>query len=422
MKEKIKTLIAFTVLGITVAVSFMLNAMDKSTDVYPDEDTQIRLYGEAHGSKLYYDIEFEHWKECYDKGYRNLFVELPYFSAEFLNFWMQEDSDELLDIFFEEISDTLSGNPDSKAFYKRIKEECPETIFYGTDVGHQYQTTGPRFLQYLEDRGLKDSEIYELALENIAQGETFSAENSMDGISEFRESCMTSNFIAAYERCGGGKIMGIYGSFHTEPSDPWNMINRLKEYYGDSISFSSVKLSSLAFDEVCHGPYDLGFCITGLVFLIMLVVPNLIWAKMKPEGYEEAAGKENKVLLLLERIGEVLMTVILVIFPAFDLQARQLPEGIFFKFTIIIWFAAVVLMILYECYWIRYFVSKRTLKDMYRSFAGFPVAGASLPVIAAFLLGLYSGNLIMIAVSVILGIGHIGIHLNHKKEADAVQD
>ena len=422
MKEKIKSIIAFTVLAITVAAGFVLDAGDKSTDVYPDQDTQVRLYGEAHGSKIYYDIEFEHWKECYDRGYRNLFVELPYFSAEFLNFWMHEDSDELLDVFFEEISDTLSGNPDSKAFYKRIKEECPETIFYGTDVGHQYQTTGPRFLQYLEDHGMKDSEMYELALENIAQGDTFSAENSMDGISEFRESCMTSNFIAAYERCGGGKIMGIYGSFHTEPSDPWNMINRLKEYYEDGISFSSVKLSSLAFDETGHGPYEFGFCITGLIFLIMLIVPNIIWAKMKPEGYEAASEKENKVLLLLERIGEVLMTVILVIFPAFNPHIRALPEGIFFRWTIIIWIAAFVLMIFYECYWIRYFVSNHTLKDMYRSFAGFPVAGASLPVIAAFLLGLYSGNLIMIAVSVIHGIGHIGIHLMHKKEADAVQD
>ncbi len=57
------------------------------------------------------------------------------------------------------------------------------------------------------------------------------------------------------------------------------------------------------------------------------------------------------------------------------------------------------------------------MKDMYSSFAGFPVAGATLPVIAALLLSVYSGNLIMTAVSVILGIGHIGIHFIHKNEA-----
>ena len=35
---------------------------------------------------------------------------------------------------------------------------------------------------------------------------------------------------------------------------------------------------------------------------------------------------------------------------------------------------------------------------------------------AALLLGVYSGNLILIGASVILGIGHIGIHLMHRKE------
>ena len=56
------------------------------------------------------------------------------------------------------------------------------------------------------------------------------------------------------------------------------------------------------------------------------------------------------------------------------------------------------------------------MKDFYSSFAGFPVAGASLPVIAAILLGIYSGNMLFLAVSIILGIGHIGIHAMHKRE------
>ena len=50
------------------------------------------------------------------------------------------------------------------------------------------------------------------------------------------------------------------------------------------------------------------------------------------------------------------------------------------------------------------------------SFAGFPVAGATLPVIACLLLGIYSGNVIVIEAAVILGIGHIGIHVMHRKE------
>lgn len=40
----------------------------------------------------------------------------------------------------------------------------------------------------------------------------------------------------------------------------------------------------------------------------------------------------------------------------------------------------------------------------------------SLPVISAFLIGVYGKNILLIIVSIILGIGHIGIHLNHKRK------
>jgi hypothetical protein len=55
------------------------------------------------------------------------------------------------------------------------------------------------------------------------------------------------------------------------------------------------------------------------------------------------------------------------------------------------------------------------LENFYRSFCGIPVPGASLPVIAFLLLGIY-GKVIWLIVSVIvLGIGHIGIHIQHLK-------
>lgn len=47
-----------------------------------------------------------------------------------------------------------------------------------------------------------------------------------------------------------------------------------------------------------------------------------------------------------------------------------------------------------------------------------PVAGATLPVIAFFLLGIYGTNPFIIISTIILGIGHIGIHLGHKKEVE----
>ena len=48
---------------------------------------------------------------------------------------------------------------------------------------------------------------------------------------------------------------------------------------------------------------------------------------------------------------------------------------------------------------------------------GIPVAGATLPVMAFMLLAVYGKNVILGAAVIILGIGHIGIHLMHRKDA-----
>jgi len=73
-------------------------------------------------------------------------------------------------------------------------------------------------------------------------------------------------------------------------------------------------------------------------------------------------------------------------------------------------------MLMYEGWWIRYFRSKKTLADFYSSFCGVPVAGATLPVVAFFLLGMYGRVPWLMLSVVILGIGHIGIHLQHRGE------
>ena len=413
-KSIIKSAIAFGLVLILVLTGLISDKADPTGAASLNETTRIYLYGEAHGYKKCYDTELEEWHKFYDEGCRHLFVELPYYSAEFLNVWMRADSDELLEQWFDEIQDTLSGNKYYKEFLREIKKDCPDTVFYGTDVGHQFDTTGARYLKYLEDNGLETSENYILAKECIRQGQEYRSEDTEhNGVSALRESYMVSNFIAAYTRCGGGKIMGIYGSYHTDPENAELMAGRLKAQYGDVLG--SLRVSTLAFSQLGK-PYDIGFCVTGFVFLLMLFVPNLIWArKEKPAGYEESAKRENKILLAFERIGEVLMSASLVLFPALNPKVMVL-EGFHFEWKILLWITAFVLMILYEGYWIKYFRSPKTMNDFYMSFAGFPLAGATLPVIACLLLGIYSGNVVVICASVILGIGHIGIHFMHRKE------
>ncbi len=61
-----------------------------------------------------------------------------------------------------------------------------------------------------------------------------------------------------------------------------------------------------------------GFSYVGLVFLIMLMVPNLLWTKHKPKDYEKYVGSENKVLLAFERVGEVLVSAAALVFADFN--------------------------------------------------------------------------------------------------------
>ena len=150
----------------------------------------------------------------------------------------------------------------------------------------------------------------------------------------------------------------------------------------------------------------LGFSYIGLIFLLVLTIPNLIWTRHQPKEYD--FRHENKILLIFERVGQVLVSCTALIFSDFNLR----PWSIWSLWLI----AAVVLMLMYEGWWIRYFKSQKTLADFYGSFCGVPVAGATLPVIAFFLLGVY-GKVVWLLISVvILGVGHIGIHLQHLKE------
>ncbi len=148
---------------------------------------------------------------------------------------------------------------------------------------------------------------------------------------------------------------------------------------------------------------NFGFSVVALLLLVMLFAPNILWSKYPPKDYEKYSKNENKLLLTLERMGQVFV----VIFSLFC--------GVNFNSNIIL-VAAFLLMILYEVYWIKYFNSSRTMHDMYASMFLIPLPGATLPVFAFLLLGVCADNVFLILSSIILGIGHIGIHLNHKRK------
>ncbi|MCL2615429.1 MAG: hypothetical protein FWD30_01360 [Dehalococcoidia bacterium] len=146
-----------------------------------------------------------------------------------------------------------------------------------------------------------------------------------------------------------------------------------------------------------------GFSYVGLIYMLMLEVPNIIWARRKPKGYDSSG--ENKALLFTERIGQVLCVASILLFVDYNPHSFDLWT---------VWLAvSLVLMVLYEINWIRYFRSEQTVGDFYRSLWGIPTPGATLPVAAFLLLGIYGKVIWLVLASIILGIGHIGIHAQH---------
>ena len=57
---------------------------------------RLYLYGEFHANDELLQRELALWKDYYAGGMRDLFVELPYFTAQYLNRWMQADNDRIL--------------------------------------------------------------------------------------------------------------------------------------------------------------------------------------------------------------------------------------------------------------------------------------------------------------------------------------
>ena len=151
-----------------------------------------------------------------------------------------------------------------------------------------------------------------------------------------------------------------------------------------------------------------GFSYVGLIYLAMLFIPNGIWTKNQPEGYAEYEARENKILLAFERVGQFIVTPCALIFSDFNYKG--------WNFWLIVLGISFLMLVLYDIAWVRYFKSSKTMKDFYRGFCGMPLALATYPVIAFYLLGVYGGNIFMVFGAVILGIGHIGIHAQHARE------
>ncbi len=150
---------------------------------------------------------------------------------------------------------------------------------------------------------------------------------------------------------------------------------------------------------------DFRFSALGATYLVMLFVPNLLWARLRKRD-DEGEPKESALLLVLERLGQAGTTVAALAAPVTGAPGAS-------RITCLI--GSLLAIGLYELAWVRYFRSPRTTFDLYRPWGPIPLPLAILPVLGFALLALYELHVALLTCVTILGVGHIGIHWQHQK-------
>lgn len=118
MKKLSVLILTLTLLVFTGCQSSAAKNSNSPTIKANDYAGQMYLYGEEHGAQKIIEEEFSLWKEYYDAGMRHLFVELPCYTAEFLNIWMKETDDNILISVYEDWKGTASYNQFTFDFFK----------------------------------------------------------------------------------------------------------------------------------------------------------------------------------------------------------------------------------------------------------------------------------------------------------------
>lgn len=279
MKQRLIGILSLCILLFCLAAPTALAAEPETAEASPTG--QIYLCGETHASEDHIQRELSLWNDLYQQGVRHLFVELPSYAASYLNLWMKADDDSILDRLYQDWSGTAMDSPVTRTFYQTIKEQYPETVFHGFDVGHQYNTTGNRYRLRLILSGQLGSADWAQTQDTIRQGKTYYQTQD----NTFRENQMAANLISAFEALPDGtSIMVITGSDH---SNLYGMdvigtvpclANQLRQAYGSALTAwnysaaldysragqtASIRINGQLYSAVCLADQDLSALLPG---------------------------------------------------------------------------------------------------------------------------------------------------------------
>ena len=269
--------------------------------IFPPSTGQIYMLGEEHFNKYHLELQLEFWDTFYNEhGMRYLFIEYEFSYAELLNMWMRGERDEILDVVenrvlaaFEEknreyIVETLME------FYNRIKNEFPETIFYGLEVEYT-NSSALLILQHLRDTEQEESELFRAVIQRVRQHSDLVLEGKRAGASQeyfsfynLRERDMTENFIKKFDSLQDESVMAIFGAYHVIPAPDFrvygvpNVANRLIERYGEQVT--TISLEDFVTQQRLENPTKVEIEINGNVYEALLL-HELIYSEEKFPWY-----------------------------------------------------------------------------------------------------------------------------------------
>lgn len=151
------------------------------------------------------------------------------------------------------------------------------------------------------------------------------------------------------------------------------------------------------------------FILIGITFTLMLLVPDVLWLRLRPDndGYARFF-KAHPFLLALESSPKYLTIVNALFFighPAPDTKTSLwLPVCGF------------VLMLAYDIGLMKRIAQNKASCGLYDMLFGLPPQEAMLPIAAFILLGIYEQSFSIIFTSFLWAVGHIAILLKNNRE------
>ena len=138
--------------------------------------------------------------------------------------------------------------------------------------------------------------------------------------------------------------------------------------------------------------------IFGLIIIILILIPNIIYAFTKGKGQKNKCT--NTVMNILEQIGRygsMFFMVVNVGVPEFGFS----DLGLFFVYL----FGNPALILLYWVVWVLYFIKPRFREQ---------IALAVIPTAIFLLCGITLGHILLIVFAVIFGIAHVYVTTNNR--------